>query len=295
MTQSYLLSSRLSLAGCGSQQARSGRRGEEKQNRRTRPSNSHATENTMAAVQDLPMPVLTAVALVIVTTVVILLLMKSKPALDPVEFTPFPLIKREEISHDTRRFTFAIPAGPNAKLGLPVGQHITLKFTETLEDGTTKNHQRSYTPVTGDDTPGSVTFVIKVYKAGVHPKFPAGGKMSQHLDSLKVGDTVDMRGPKGHLDYHKNGAFTIHPLRKRDPSEERKAKHIGMIAGGTGEEIIPGAQFCELRVHLIENLRDHANAANNARGSARRAELGRDCVIDLCKSIRGRHPRPKGS
>ena len=199
--------------------------------------------NNMEAVQDLPVPVLTAVALVIVTTVVILLLMKSKPALDPVEFQPFPLIKREEISHDTRRFTFALPAGPNAKLGLPVGQHITLKFTETLEDGTTKNHQRSYTPVTGDDTPGSVTFVIKVYKAGVHPKFPAGGKMSQHLDSLKVGDTVDMRGPKGHLDYHKNGAFTIHPLRKRDPSEERKAKHFGMIAGGTGEEN-SRAQFC---------------------------------------------------
>ena len=199
--------------------------------------------NNMEAVQDLPVPVLTAVALVIVTTVVILLLMKSKPALDPVEFQPFPLIKREEISHDTRRFTFALPAGPNAKLGLPVGQHITLKFTETLEDGTTKNHQRSYTPVTGDDTPGSVTFVIKVYKAGVHPKFPAGGKMSQHLDSLKVGDTVDMRGPKGHLDYHKNGSFTIHPLRKRDPSEERKAKHFGMIAGGTGEEN-SRAQFC---------------------------------------------------
>lgn len=188
----------------------------------------------MEAAQDIPVPVLTAVALVIVTTVVILLLMKTKPALDPVEFKPFPLIKREEISHDTRRFTFALPNGPNAKLGLPVGQHITLKFTETLEDGKTKNHQRSYTPVTGDDTPGSVTFVIKVYKAGVHPKFPAGGKLSQHLDSLKVGDTVDMRGPKGHLDYHKNGAFTIHPLRKKDPSEERKAKHFGMIAGGTG-------------------------------------------------------------
>ena len=39
--------------------------------------------------------------------------------------------------------------------------------------------------------------MIKVYKAGVHPKFPEGGKMSQHLDSLEIGDTVDMRGPKG--------------------------------------------------------------------------------------------------
>jgi cytochrome-b5 reductase len=33
----------------------------------------------------------------------------------------------------------------------------------------------------------------------VHPKFPEGGKMSQHLDSLKIGDKIEMRGPKGML------------------------------------------------------------------------------------------------
>ena len=143
-----------------------------------------------------PAPVLIAVVVVFLTTL-LGFFGKSKPALDAVEFTPLPLIKKESLSHDTRRFTFALPNGPNGKLGLPVGQHITLKFTESLPHGTTKNHQRSYTPTTGDDTPGTVTFVTKVYKAGVHPKFPDGGKMSQHLDSLKIGDTVDMRGPKG--------------------------------------------------------------------------------------------------
>ena len=151
---------------------------------------------------DLPLPILTAVAAIAITTVVIYLLFiggKSKAALDPVEFKALPLIKKESISHDVCRFTFALPNGPTGKLGLPVGQHITLKFTETLSDGSTKNHQRSYTPTTGDDTPGTVTFVIKVYKANVHPKFPEGGKMSQHLDSLKIGDTMLMRGPKGEL------------------------------------------------------------------------------------------------
>ena len=149
----------------------------------------------------LPLPVVTAVTVVVLTTFFLALFLlrgnKSKPALDPVIFTPLPLIKKVSISHDTRRFTFGLPNGPDGTLGLPIGQHITLKFTETLEDGSTKSHQRSYTPVTGDDTPGSVTFCIKVYKAGVHPKFPDGGKMSQYLDSLKIGDTVDMRGPKG--------------------------------------------------------------------------------------------------
>lgn len=84
---------------------------------------------------------------------------------------------------------------------------------------------RSYTPVTGDETPGQVTFVIKVYKAGVHPKFPEGGKMSQHLDSLDIGDTIDMKGPKGHMSYLGCGNFTVKLMRK--PLESRHAKHFG--------------------------------------------------------------------
>jgi cytochrome-b5 reductase len=63
---------------------------------------------------------------------------------------------------------------------------------------------RPYTPVSSDDDQGFVEFVIKVHKPknskfklnlvnikvyfrGVHPKFPDGGKMSQHLDSLEIG------------------------------------------------------------------------------------------------------------
>jgi len=148
-------------------------------------------------------------------------------AMDPAEFQPFKLIKKESLSHDTRRFTFALQT-PTTKLGLPIGQHISLKFKD--KDG--KGVQRSYTPTSGDETLGQVTFVIKVYKAGVHPKFPDGGKMSQHLDSLNIGDTIDMKGPKGHLTYLGKGKFTLKLMRK--PLEERQAKHFGMIAGGTG-------------------------------------------------------------
>ena len=42
---------------------------------------------------------------------------------------------------------------------------------------------------------------LQVYKAGVHPRFPNGGKMSQHLDSLQIGDTIDVRGPEGKVTY----------------------------------------------------------------------------------------------
>lgn len=43
-------------------------------------------------------------------------------------------------------------------VGLPTGQHITLKF-KTPEG---EEVLRPYTPVTDDDTPGHVDFVIKV-------------------------------------------------------------------------------------------------------------------------------------
>ena len=45
----------------------------------------------------------------------------------------------------------------------------------------------SYTPVSSDDDLGFVDFCIKVYFANTHPNFPDGGKMSQHLESLKLG------------------------------------------------------------------------------------------------------------
>lgn len=152
---------------------------------------------------------------------------KRNVALNPDEFQAFELCKKEIVSHDTRRFTFALQT-PDTKLGLTIGQHITLRFVD--RDG--KGCQRSYTPITGDEVLGQVTFMIKVYKAGIHPKFPEGGKMSQHLDSLRIGDTIDMKGPRGHMTYLGRGKFTLELMRK--PLQARRATHFGMIAGGTG-------------------------------------------------------------
>lgn len=60
---------------------------------------------------------------------------------------------------------------------------------------------------------------IQVYFRNVHPKFPEGGKMSQHLESLKIGQTIDFRGPSGRLVYKGKGKFTIKLLRKEPPTE----------------------------------------------------------------------------
>uniref|UniRef100_A0AAQ6AI71 NADH-cytochrome b5 reductase n=1 Tax=Amphiprion ocellaris TaxID=80972 RepID=A0AAQ6AI71_AMPOC len=137
------------------------------------------------------------------------------------------LIDRQIVSHDTRRFRFALPS-PEHVLGLPIGQHI---YLSAKIDG--KLVVRPYTPVSSDDDKGYVDLVVKVYFKGVHPKFPEGGKMSQYLESLKLNDTIDFRGPSGLLVYKGRGVFDVKPD-KKSPADTKKAKHVGMIAGGTG-------------------------------------------------------------
>eukprot|EP00658_Telonema_sp_P-2_P025021 TRINITY_DN20073_c0_g1_i1.p3 TRINITY_DN20073_c0_g1~~TRINITY_DN20073_c0_g1_i1.p3 ORF type:complete len:257 (-),score=69.94 TRINITY_DN20073_c0_g1_i1:23-793(-) len=143
------------------------------------------------------------------------------------------LTARTQLTPNVFKFRFALPSARHV-LGLPVGQHMTLSAT-TVTNG--KSVSRSYTPVTGNDDVGFVEFVIKVYFKNEHPKFPAGGAMSQHLHSMKVGETIRAFGPKGALRYHGLGRFHVrHPRSgKFERSEETKnVSRVGMIAGGTG-------------------------------------------------------------
>ncbi|XP_065359798.1 NADH-cytochrome b5 reductase 3 isoform X1 [Calliphora vicina] len=138
-----------------------------------------------------------------------------------------PLIEKEVLSHDTRRFRFGLPSHQHI-LGLPVGQHIHLIATIDNELVI-----RPYTPISSDDDVGYVDLVVKVYFKDTHPKFPAGGKMSQYLDQMQIGDKISFRGPSGRLQYLGNGNFSIKKLRK-DPPKTVTAKRVNMIAGGTG-------------------------------------------------------------
>ncbi|CAB3228535.1 unnamed protein product [Arctia plantaginis] len=138
-----------------------------------------------------------------------------------------PLIERQELSHDTRRFRFGLPSSQHI-LGLPIGQHIHL--SANIDNDLVI---RAYTPVTSDEEKGYVDLVIKVYFKNVHPKFPDGGKMSQYLESMKLNDTIDVRGPSGKLQYIGNGLLQVRKLRQ-DPPMKIVAKKINMIAGGTG-------------------------------------------------------------
>lgn len=151
---------------------------------------------------------------------------RKKIGLDPEQWQPFTLIEKESKSHDVRRLRFALQSLSHI-VGLPVGRHISFKFINS--EG--KEVIRSYTPVSSDDDVGFVEFMIKVYPPNTNPKFPNGGVMSMHLENLKVGDKLLMRGPKGHMSYAGCGNFSI---TFRGQTNLYHKKKLGMIAGGTG-------------------------------------------------------------
>lgn len=142
-------------------------------------------------------------------------------ALNPKKWVDFELIETTEVSHDTRLFKFKLQS-PQHRLGLPVGYHM---FIQGIIDG--KLVMRAYTPVSSDDELGSFTLCIKVYFAGVHPKFPDGGKMSQYMEAMEIGDMLKVKGPLGHFEYKGKGNFVV-------KGKTKFAKKIGLICGGTG-------------------------------------------------------------
>jgi len=104
-------------------------------------------------------------------------------------------------------------------LGLPCGKHI---FLSANVDG--KFCMRAYTPTSNDSDVGFFELVIKIYYKDVHPKFPLGGFFSQFLDRLKIGDTIDVKGPVGHIHYLGRGNLNIHGV-------SRFIKRMSMLAG----------------------------------------------------------------
>ncbi|EER06474.1 NADH-cytochrome b5 reductase, putative [Perkinsus marinus ATCC 50983] len=157
------------------------------------------------------------------------------------------LIDKTNVSHDVRRFTFALPH-ENDILGLPIGHHV--KLTASMPNprtglGPVESVSRPYTPTTLDDRHGSFQLVIKVYASGEDERHPDGGWMSQYLDKLVPGkDSIDISGPIGRLTYKGNGVFTIV---RSECKSCNGIKNIGMIAGGTG--ITPHYQIIQ---HILK-------------------------------------------
>jgi len=124
--------------------------------------------------------------------------------LKPDAFQELPLTQITKTSHNVAIYRFGLP-NPTDILGLPIGQHMSLAATPK---GAEKEVVRSYTPISSDEDQGFVDLMIKAYPQG---------NISAHMTTLKVGDTMKVRGPKGAMVYTPN-----------------LCRHIGMIAGGTG-------------------------------------------------------------
>ncbi|RHZ63622.1 putative cytochrome b5 reductase [Aspergillus thermomutatus] len=123
--------------------------------------------------------------------------------LNPKDYKTLPLVEKELLAPNVYRFVFQLP-GPTDIIGLPIGQHVSIKATVNGQ-----SVSRSYTPTSNNLDRGRLELVIKCY--------PDGLLTGQYLANLQLGEKVQFRGPKGAMKYQRN-----------------LCRKIGMIAGGTG-------------------------------------------------------------
>jgi len=133
----------------------------------------------------------------------------------PTEWMDLPLIRKKEVTANTKQFTFSTPAGK--PLALPTCACILVKGV----DSEGEDAVRPYTPVT-QSTAGEFDLLVKVYDQG---------KCSKYLDGLSIGDKVAMKHIKFNIKIQ-------YPFNK---------KSVTMICGGTG--VTPMHQALDLLIN----------------------------------------------
>lgn len=88
------------------------------------------------------------------------------------------LTEKKKVSDDTFVFRFGFNNKSDV-FGLPIGKHVV--FSAMIDGELT---QRKYTPISEITRQGYIDFLIKIYRAGVHPRFPDGGKMTQYIEKM---------------------------------------------------------------------------------------------------------------
>ncbi|RDB30807.1 Nitrate reductase [NADPH] [Hypsizygus marmoreus] len=136
------------------------------------------------------------------------------------------LVSTSVVTHNSRFYRFALERDDQL-LGLPIGQHIFVRMRRASELGTNDGElvQRAYTPVSPPGSKGFLELLVKLYLPD--ERHPAGGKMSCLFDRLRVGESVEVKGPVGSFTWMGRGIASW-------KGAERNVKNIAMIGGGSG-------------------------------------------------------------
>lgn len=135
------------------------------------------------------------------------------------EYKKYKLIAKTPYNHDSIIFRFELES-PTTKLGLPIGNHLMLKYDDDTLD---TEIMRAYTPITNDSDVGYFDLLIKIY---------SDGEMTSKLNALDVNQYVQCKGPKGSVHYHQTSQLKI--SMGVDNFNYLNCKKIGMLAGGSG-------------------------------------------------------------
>lgn len=125
-----------------------------------------------------------------------------RKSIDPIKWNDLELIDKTVVLKNLAIYRFKL-FHEDEVLDIPTGHHVACCFDI---DG--KDEIRYYLPISNQFDTGFFDILVKSY---------AEGKVSSRFAMLREGMTVKFRGPVGRLEYVPN-----------------MAKHIGLIAGGSG-------------------------------------------------------------
>lgn len=125
-----------------------------------------------------------------------------RSSVDAVKWNDLELIDKTVVSKNSAIYRFKLNHDDEV-LRVPTGHHVACCFSI---DG--KDEIRYYSPISNQFDTGFFDILVKSYPEG---------KVSKRFAMLREGQTVKFRGPVGRLQYETN-----------------MAKHIGLVAGGSG-------------------------------------------------------------
>jgi len=130
------------------------------------------------------------------------------------------LRSKEKVSPDSKIFTFTLDH-ENQTIGLPTGQHLMMRLPDPKSG---EAIIRAYTPISETTETGILRVLVKIY---YDTPESSGGRMTQALDALPVGQHVDFKGPVGKFQYLGGGRCSIN-------GRERQVRRLVMVCAGSG-------------------------------------------------------------